>query len=146
MTHRALGIVIMAATPWSVDVCRCQTVTTNGFDWVTLSPTTVTARPPVRIAFDKFVDPLITNTPAQTLLPSGMTTAEALQRRAEAQGRVEALNASAHSNVGILSGDIRQAERVIDPKYYPEWAMRRWEALRDRLFPTNSVLAVTNSP
>lgn len=113
--------------------CACRGQETNA------------ARAP-RLSLPQFVDTMVTSTPWQVFLPSGMAAPEALQRRAVAQGKVESLNASPHSNVGILAGDLRHTERIIDPKYYPEWAMRRWEALRDRLFPTNSALVVTNSP
>lgn len=102
------------------------------------------ALPRVANRLPQFVDPLVTNTPWQVFLPSGMAAPEALRRKAAAQGRVESLGASPHSNVGILAGDIRRAERLIDPKYYPEWAMRRWEALASRLFPSNSSVTVTN--
>lgn len=145
MMRLILGVgIVSAALSLATAICRGQTITTNGFDWVTLAPTTVTARPSVRIVFDKFVDPLVTNTPAATFLPSGMTAPDALRRRAAAQGRVESINASPHSNVGILSGDLRHADRLIDPKHYPDWAMRRWEALAARLFPSNSAVTVTN--
>lgn len=94
--------------------------------------------------FPKFVDPLVTNTPWQVFLPSGMAAPEALRRKAAARGRIDSLNATPHSSAGILAGDIRQAERLIDPLHYPEWAMRQWEALASRLFPSNSSVTVTN--
>lgn len=146
MTHRILAMGIIAAALWfATAICRGQTVTTNGFDWVTLSPTTATTRPTARITFDKFVDPLVTNTPAATYLPSGMAAPEALRRRAAAQGKIESLNASPHSNVGILSGDLKHADRLIAPLHYPEWAMRRWEVLAERIFRTSSAQTPTNA-
>lgn len=148
MMRLILGVgIVSAALSLATAICRGQTITTNGFDWVTLAPTTVTARPPARIVFDKFVDPLVTNTPAASYLPSGMAAPEALRRRAAAQGKIEALGASPHSNVGILSGDLKYADRLIDPEHYPEWQMRRWETLASRIFrPTDGPSVTTNSP
>ncbi|MCC6356668.1 MAG: hypothetical protein IT577_22510 [Verrucomicrobiae bacterium] len=144
MMHRILAIGIVGLALWMAsEICRGQTVTTR-MDWVSLSPVVVTSKVPARVRFDQFVDPLVTNTPAAPMLPGGMAAPEALRRRAAAQGRIESLNASPHSNVGIFAGDLRHTDRLIDPKFYPEWQMLRWEALAGRTAPkTRATPSVT---
>lgn len=128
------AIVLLAAALWFMSV-KCQGET-NG----------APSAPRARLPLPQFVDPLVTNTPWQAILPSGMAAPEALRRRAKAQGKIDALNATPHSNIGMLAADIGHGERLIDPKYYPEWAMRRWEALAARIFRTNSAAVVSNPP
>lgn len=139
MSAHRFAIIVAALIPWAAaPPSRAQG--TNA--------TAAVAYPSPRkvVRFPRYVDPLATNAPAASMLPLAMAPAEVLRRRAAAVGKIERLNPSGHSNIGILRGDIQGAERAIDPAVWPEWSMLRWEALAARLTPkARPSVTVTNT-
>ncbi len=69
----------------------------------------------------------------------------AISNLAVTVGIVDGIEAMPHSNAGILKGDIKSTERLIDPLVRSEWIIEAYRKLARRLSQKPSV-TITNSP